>query len=130
MNAGTTNESLVGLLDEAERLLAQAWPAAVARAIVELARRGASLDATPQRRTQQVGAHDDSVMLTTREVAAQLRVSEKQVYRLVHQGRLKRYGLGRSHRFRAPDIAALLRTSTDSVRAVRVAREAHERPAA
>lgn len=124
-----TAASLAPLLDDAERILTTGMPRAVARAIIDLARRGAGLDDAPTvlRSTGAApGSLDRDELLTTREAAERLRVSEKQIYRLVSQGRLKRYGIGRQHKFHATDLADLLTRSTPASRATRAARLAHE----
>lgn len=123
--------SLALLLDDAERILATGMPPAIARAIIDLARRGAAIDrefATP-RKTVAMGSTDDGDLLTTREAADRLRVSEKQIYRLVSQGRLKRYGVGRQHKFHATDLADLLARSAPGALATRAARLAQDRRA-
>lgn len=133
MNPRPPALSLTTLLDEAEVVLARAMPPTIARAIIELARQGASLSeggsqvsASPR---GVPGAQPDE-LLTTREAAGRLRVSEKQIYRLVTQGRLKRYGIGRSHKFRAAEVAELLARTTDASRAARAARTTHEQRSA
>lgn len=120
--------SLAPLLDDAERILATGMPPAIARAIIDLARRGAGIDReiTTRRKTVAMDSADGGDLLTTREAADRLRVSEKQIYRLVSQGRLKRYGVGRQHKFHATDLAELLARSAPGALATRAARLAHE----
>lgn len=120
--------NLAPLLDDAERILATDMPPEIARAIIDLARRGAAIDrefATPDR-TVAMDSADGGDLLTTREAADRLRVSEKQIYRLVSQGRLKRYGVGRQHKFHATDLADLLARSAPGVLATRAGRLAHD----
>lgn len=123
-----TATSLAPLLDDAERILATGMPPAIARAIIDLARRGAdiSADIAAPRRAATTDCADAVDLLTTREAADRLRVSEKQIYRLVSQGRLKRYGFGRQHKFHATDLADLLARSAPGALATRAARLAHE----
>lgn len=103
------DRELQKLFDNAEAILVEGMPAPIARAIIELARAGAAapIDPATRARTPEL-ADDREELVTTREAAAQLRVSDKQIYRLVEQGRLKRYGAGHAHRFRASDITAIL----------------------
>ena len=119
MHDPTTAQSreLHKLFDHAEAILVDAMPAPIARAIIDLARVGAAapIDADMRAHPHEL-ADDHEPLITTREAAAQLRVSDKQVYRLVEQGRLKRYGAGHAHRFRASDISALLAMDTGSGR--------------
>lgn len=129
MNPPASDISLASLLDEAETILARTMPPAIASAIIELARQGASMGTTNARATtteRAPGSEHDDELLTTREAADRLRVSEKQIYRLVAQGRLKRYGIGRSHKFRAVELAELFARSTDAARATRAARTAEQ----
>lgn len=132
MNDATTARSreLRDLFDHAEAILVAGMPAPIARAIIDLARAGA---AAPDRADKRVRAHeladDRDELLTTREAAEQLRVSDKQIYRLVEQGRLKRYGAGHAHRFRASDIAAVIaqqQGATSGRAAARTARIRHD----
>lgn len=122
-NPPTTAIDLTPLLDDAEHILATAMPQPIARAIIDLARSATTTTHQPARAPL---AGDD--LLTTREAAERLRVSEKQIYRLVAQGRLRRHGIGRRHTFYATDIADLLARSdpaTLTTRAARLAAENH-----
>lgn len=120
---------LAPLFDHAEKILVAQMPEPIARAIIDLARRGTDLPQprTPSAPATQQAATEEPQFVTTREAAERLRVSEKQIYRLVEQGKLQRYGLGRRHRFQQSDIAALLveqQSASSAVRAARLAAEA------
>ena len=48
-------------------------------------------------------------LLTVKEVAEWLRVTPSTIYRMVKQGRLKAYYIGKQQRFKREDVYALLR---------------------
>jgi excisionase family DNA binding protein len=132
MHDTTTAQSseLHALLDHAEAILTKSMPAPIARAIIDLARAGAASPTSDVATARMPELDDDrDELLTTHEAAARLRVSHKQIYRLVEQGRLQRYGYGRHHRFRSSDITAVIaqQQGKETTRAaVRAARMLHD----
>ncbi len=120
-NPSTSAIDLTPLLDDAERILATAMPQPIARAIIDLARSATTTKHQPAR-----APHAGDELLTTREAAERLRVSEKQVYRFVTQGRIRSYGPGRTHRFRASDLSEFLARESEARSRVRAARRVND----
>lgn len=97
-------------------------------AVVEFARFGARLTRNEYDRRRCIcGAHDSDPspadgMLTTRETARRLRVSDKQVYRYVERGLLRSHRIGRHHRFAASDVVRLIESHSGGARLALAAR--------
>lgn len=110
-------------LDLAEEILTSSprMHPIMGRAVIEFARLGAQLPSDVAGERLVVGEQHDA-LLTTTQAAAQLRVSEKQIYRLVSAGRLRSYMFGRRHRFRSTDLNALVQQRSTGARLVSVAR--------
>ena len=120
--------------DDAEEVLIRSrMHPVMAHAVIEFARIGANLPrkdcaAAPSTGDGELQSGD---LLTTQQAARRLGVSEKQVYRLVSQGRVRSYVFSRRHRFRVRDLDALIERSTPGVRIANAARiAADERRAA
>lgn len=110
--------------EDAEAILAASdMHPVMAAAIMQFARLGAGTDLVDLLVLQQSpSANVRSDLLSTRQAADRLGISEKQVYRLLSRGRLASYGVGRQHRFRIADLDALISQSRSATRLTRSAR--------
>lgn len=114
--------------EDAERILAasQMHPV-MAEAIIQFARIGAGTYDTRDRSIRATQRADvDGELLSTRQAARRLGVSEKQVYRLLARGQLRSYGIGRRHHFRLAELDTLIDRSSNAARETHRARRAFE----
>jgi excisionase family DNA binding protein len=115
--------------DRAESILVQSGMHPVmARAVIEFARYG---ERHGDRETARLAPRHDTHgepddLLTTRQAAMRLGVSDKQIYRLVMQGRLRNHVFGRQHRFKVRDLDALVEVTNAGSRTARAARLARD----
>jgi excisionase family DNA binding protein len=113
--------------DRAEAILAKSGMHPVmARAVIEFARYGERHGACGPAVRNDHGSTESDDLLTTRQAATRIGVSDKQIYRLVQQGRLRSHVFGRLHRFATADLDALIRASSTSARTARMARLADD----
>ncbi len=130
MRAKQTDIDMAPQFDRAEVILAEAGMHPVmAHAVIEFARYGerhGARSAKPQRSSERRDASSSGALLTTRQAARRLGVSDKQIYRLVAQGRLRNHLFGRHHRFESRDLDALVAESSSLGRLVRTARVTDE----
>lgn len=129
MSANKSDIDMAPQFDLAEAILARSGMHPVmAHSVIEFARYGERHGTCAIATASSVEASGaESVdLLTTRQAAMRLGVSDKQIYRLVLQGRLRNHVFGRQHRFAIRDLDALIQQTSSSARATRMSRLMHE----
>ena len=117
-----TDIDMTPQFDRAESILVGAGMHPVmARAVIDFDRYGEQHGRIETTTRASTGGAADSpdALLTTRQAAGRLSVSEKQIYRLVSRGLLRSHSFGRRHRFRAKDIATFVEATGSAARTLR-----------
>ena len=128
MSAYKSDIDMAPQFDHAEAILVRSGMHPVmAHAVIEFARYGERHGTCGIVAASIVEANgpEQADLLTTRQAAMRLGVSDKQIYRLVLQGRLRNHVFGRQHRFAIRDLDALIEQTSAGARAARTARIAH-----
>ena len=133
MATAKTDIDMTPQFDRAESILAGAGMHPVmARAVIDFARCGErhGRDESTTRVRSGRAAEQPDALLTTRQAAGRLGVSEKQIYRLVSRGLICSQSFGRRHRFRAKDLDAFIETTGRAARTLRTRSYLSDRHAA